>query len=303
MIIMMVILWIVGVLYGGQGQPRKTPGFFQIWTLPRIWVSAVFCLIGLFLLSRYLVTQNLRLFALFIIAFVFGVLYVLPLGSFAKGMSMHPSPFCIIEKPFLFMQSGRAVPIIFLSILTSVLILSIIANKSFCGWVCPIGAMQEIVHRIPFTKKIKLPFRITNGIRMVLFVLFVILVFTVGFSLYAYTNPFEFLHFGWEPLAIGLFAVVIVAALFIFRPFCYLVCPLGLFTWFAEHVSIFRVKLDKGKCTDCKKCIKESPCPTIPAILEGKGSRPDCHSCGRCIEVCPEKALAFRVCRKSDVSH
>ena len=298
LIVLLACLWVVGVVYAAQGQPRKAPGFLEIWKLPRIWVSALFCLAGLLLLARFWVTHRVRLIALVIIAFTFGVLYILPLGSFARGMSMHPSPFCIIEKPFLFMEAGRGVPIIFLSILTSVLILSIIGNKLFCGWVCPIGAVQEIVYRVPFTKKIKMPFRFSNAVRIGLFVLFIILVFAIGFSLYAYTNPFEFLHFGWQPLAIVMFAVVLIAALFIFRPFCYLVCPLGLLTWFAEHISIFRVRLDKEKCTDCKICVKESPCPTIPAILDEKKSRPDCHPCGRCIEVCPEKALAFRTLKK-----
>jgi len=40
--------------------------------------------------------------------------------------------------------------------------------------------------------------------------------------------------------------------------------------------------------------VKKSPCPTVPSILEGKKSRPDCHACGACIEACPENALKFK---------
>jgi polyferredoxin len=91
------------------------------------------------------------------------------------------------------------------------------------------------------------------------------------------------------------FIVTLVAGVFIFRPFCYLVCPLGLVTWVLEHAAITKVKLDRRKCTDCGVCTKLSPCPAVQPILDGRVSRPDCHACGRCIEVCPEKALRFRV--------
>jgi ferredoxin-type protein NapH len=67
-----------------------------------------------------------------------------------------------------------------------------------------------------------------------------------------------------------------------------------LLTWLAEHISILRVRLDKEACTNCMICVKKSPCPTVPSILEGKKSRPDCHACGACIEACPENALKFK---------
>ena len=291
------LIWISMPLWANQGQVRKPPSFFYFWTLPRVWVGALFCVTGLILLVKSWVTHNVRLIFLPVILFVFGIFSALPLGSVTKGMSLHPSPFCIMEKPFLFLQAGRSIPVVFLSLLVSVIVLSILGNKLFCGWVCPVGALQEIVHRIPLPEKfkVKLPFKVTNSIRIGLFFLFLILLFAAGMSLYAYVNPFEFFHFGWQFLAILILAVVLVAALFIFRPFCYLICPLGLVTWIAEHVSLFKIRLNKDKCTKCNICIEKSPCPTIPSILDGKKSRPDCHPCGRCIEVCPEKALKFGI--------
>ena len=197
-------------------------------------------------------------------------------------MSMHPSPLCMIEKPFIFVSMGRAVPIMFLAIIASVIILSILGTKLFCGWVCPIGALQELLHMVPIKKELKgkIPFRLSNGIRIFFFVLFLTFLFAAGFSLYAYTNPFEFFHFGWGALSIIALAVVMIASLFIFRPFCYLLCPLGLVTWLVEHISIFKVRLDKEKCTDCKICITQSPCPTVKSILDDSEVRPDCHPCG-----------------------
>lgn len=272
-------------------------GFFDFWLLPRVWIGAVFCMMGLGFLMKSWITRNVRLLFLTLIFFTFCIVTLLPLGSFAKGMGMHPSPMCIVEKPFVFIQAGRAVPVIFLSLLGSVLLLSIIGNKLFCGWVCFLGALQEIVHRIPLSDKfkVKLPFKLTNGVRIVIFILFIIILFAGERSIYPYINSFEFFHWGFEIIAVIILSLTLIAALFIFRPFCYLICPLGLVTWVFEHIAIFKVKLDKEKCTDCKICLNKTPCPVVPYILEEKKVRPDCHPCGRCIEVCPEKALKYRL--------
>ena len=271
--------------------------FTDVMLLPRVWMSGIFSLAGLLLLLKSRVTRNVRLVFLSLAFFVFGVSFLLPLGKFSEGMGVHPSPICIVAKPFLFLNAGRSVPMVFLAILASVAVLSVVGNKLFCGWACPVGAVQEVCHRIPLPEglKKKLPFGVTNPIRAALFIVAVILALVVGVGLYDYFNPFDFLHWGFQPLVIVVFAVTLVAGAFIFRPFCYLVCPLGLVTWVLEHAAITKVKLDRQKCTSCDVCVKLSPCPAVKPILDGKASRPDCHACGRCIEVCPEKALSFRV--------
>jgi polyferredoxin len=279
---------------GGSG--RRSIGFLDVWALPRVWVGVLFCIAGLVLLSRCLVSRRVRLAALCLAFLFFAVAAVLPLGAFSRGMGLHPSPVCIITRPFQFLAAGRGVPLVFLALLVFVAAFTVVGNKLFCGWVCPVGAVQEAFHRLPMARrrKVKLPFRVTNVVRAVLFAAFLAVVFTTGLSLYDYFNPFEFLHWGFEAAAIVAMAVVLAASVFIFRPFCYLVCPVGLFTWLLERVSLVRVKLDKPRCNSCNTCVLLSPCPAVPAILAGRTFRPDCHACGRCIEVCPEKALGFR---------
>jgi polyferredoxin len=276
---------------------KKSPGFFAYWTLPRVWMAALVGLIGLVLLMRAKVSQTVRLISQVVIFILFSVVTLLPLGSFAKGMGLHPSPLCTIEKPFLFIQAGRSVPIMFWSLLIFIGLMTIVGNKLFCGWNCPIGALQEILHRIPLSRKlkIKLPFKVTNFIRTVVFIVFVGLVFSIGLSIYEYVNPFEFLHWTLTAAVLPAFLLTFLAALFIYRPFCYLICPLGLYTWLLEHLSVVRIKLNKAACTHCNICVVKSPCPAVPAILAEKRIRPDCHACGRCIEICPEKALEFRL--------
>ncbi|HID39040.1 MAG TPA: 4Fe-4S binding protein, partial [Calditrichaeota bacterium] len=250
-ILSITALLIINTMLWAQAEGAKRAlGFFDVWLLSRVWVGAIFCLIGLVLLVKSRVTQKLRFFFLALMFSVFAILPVLPLGKFAQGLGVHPSPVCTITNPFLFINAGKAVPVIFLSILTSMLILTVIGNKLFCGWVCPIGALQEIFHRIPLPNKfkIKLPFKITNSIRIVIFILFIIITFTAGISIYEYFNPFEFLHWGFESLAIAVIIITFIASLFLFRPFCYLVCPFGLLSWIFEHFSIIKIRVNKNLC-------------------------------------------------------
>jgi polyferredoxin len=88
--------------------------------------------------------------------------------------------------------------------------------------------------------------------------------------------------------------VTVIVALFMFRPFCYLLCPIGLYTWVLEHISLTRMRLKKDDCTMCDVCVKNTNCPAVPAILAEKKSRPDCHACGECMNVCPKNALEWR---------
>jgi polyferredoxin len=291
------LLVFASAVWAQEGDSGETMGFFDVWLLSRVWVSAVFCLIGLALLVKAWVSHRVRLLLLPVIFFVFGVLWVFPLGWFSWGLGPHPSPLCATTKPFLFADAGYSVPVVFFAILAAFAILSVVGNKLFCGWVCPIGALQELCFRIPLPLrlKVKLSFRATNVIRTVLFVAFLAIVIFAGVSIYDYANPFEMLHWSYELGALIALVITLAAGVFMFRPFCYLICPLGLMTWVLEHVSLVRVKIDQDACTDCDICLEESPCPTVPSILDGRRSRPDCHACGRCVESCPEGALKFRL--------
>ncbi len=290
-----LVLLCMATTIWAAGGGRRSMGVFDVLLLPRVWVSVIFCLTGMGLLMKSWIHRNLRLIILGAIFFFFGILPTLPLGRFATGMGLHPSPVCAITKPFLFLNGGWQVPVIFLTILAFISVFSIIGNKLFCGWACPIGAIQELFNHIPLPKKFKimLPFRITNPIRIAIFIAFITLVFTIGISIYDYFNPFHFLHWRFEALAIVVLLVTLAASVFIFRPFCYVVCPIGLFTWLLEHFSLVKVKVNRHICKDCNLCIKKSSCPAVQSILDEKRFHPDCFACGRCIGVCPEKALGF----------
>ncbi len=292
----LVLLFLASLLLADEdGDHRPLLGFWGIMAYPRYWMSLVFGLLGFILLQKVRLTKNLRLLFLPIIFFIFSLVELLPLGVFAQRMGLHPSPVCTVSKPFLFFVEGKVIPLAFWVSLLVIAALTLLGNKLFCGWVCPVGALQELIHRIPLPKRFKLevPFRVANSIRIVIFALFILFVFTMGIEIYEYFNPFEVFHWDLEAAGLVILGAVMLVALFMWRPFCYIVCPLGLITWVLEQFSLFRVRIEPGICTDCDRCIRDNPCLAMRAIVKGSRVRPDCFACGLCIESCPKKGLRY----------
>jgi polyferredoxin len=274
----------------------RTVGFWDAWKLPKVWIAAVVAGIGLILLMAGKVTKRVRLMIMGLAFFLWGVAPALPLGDFARGMGLHPSPMCLIGRPIQFLVLGREVPIVFVSLVVFVALLSVIGTKLFCGWTCPIGALQELTHAVPLPgkRRIRVPFAVSNTVRIVVFSGFIGVLFGFRYYIYDAMNPFHFLHWDFDTFSLVIVGVVVIAGLLLYRPFCYFLCPLGLLSWPLEQVALTRIRLDKSKCTDCRRCVKEGPCPAVDPILRGKRIRPDCHACGECVRICPEGALSFK---------
>jgi len=255
-------------------------------------LGGISALAGLILLRTTKINRNIRTLLMCVVFVLFGVLVIM----------RQPSPLEAVVDPITALATGGTITLKKATMLVFIGGLSVIGAKLFCGWVCPFGALQEIINRIPeqapFGKKIKLPFKISNGIRISIFIISLVMVITIGIDIYTYQgilNPFELFDWHFELVLAVLVGAVAIASVFVYRPFCHLVCPVGLLTWLLEYLSIFRVRLNQGRCNDCKRCIRESPCPSVKAIVDGDKLRPDCFACGVCIDACPTNALAFEI--------
>lgn len=85
----------------------------------------------------------------------------------------------------------------------------------------------------------------------------------------------------------------LVVSFVMYRPFCQLTCPFGFVSWFAERVSLTRVRVDHAKCTQCGACVRACPTTATQGLVDGKVFSADCFSCGRCLNVCPEDAIGY----------
>ncbi len=180
--------------------------------------------------------------------------------------------------------------------------LAIIGNKLICGWACPFGAIQELVYSLPILRKLKrwkLPFWLSNTIRGALFIAMLVLLFGIvggrkGFVVYHALNPFNLFDLDFDEWVVLVTIIVSIAlALFVYRPFCFVICPFGFLSWLAERLSLARVRIDRANCTKCGACIKACPSQAAMGIVEGRRFPADCTSCARCLNACPQDAIRY----------
>jgi len=186
------------------------------------------------------------------------------------------------------------------------LLLAFIANKVVCGWACPFGALEELIYSLPFfkkAKKIKLPFWITNTVRGLLFLVFLLLMWGLlfapkGFVIFHYLNPFNMFDIFRGPIETTVIVVAIVVYLivsfFFYRPFCRFICPFGFLSWIVERVSLSKIKIDRKACIDCRACVNACPLTAAKDRLDKSALPADCFACMKCLRVCPTDAIDWK---------
>ena len=190
--------------------------------------------------------------------------------------------------------------------------LGVMFGRLICGFFCPFGWFQDLLHKIP-TRKFS-----TKRLKYLRYLKYVILVVCVCVLPVLITNasgmgaPFFCKYVcpqgvleGAIPLAIAnesirgalgtLFsrkAVILVAfvglGIFFYRPFCKWICPLGAFYSLFNRVSIYHYQLDKEKCISCGKCSRACK---MDVDITQKTNHAECIRCGECIESCPASAI------------
>ena len=190
-----------------------------------------------------------------------------------------------------------------------------ILGRLVCGFLCPFGLIQDLLHKIPFFKKIR-TFRgdkLLRKLKYVIFLVFVILLPLFLTDLMGQGAPYFCKLIcpagtleGGLPLvlltkamrgAIGwlyiwkntILIATIVLSILIYRPFCKYICPLGAFYSIFNKVSLFRYRIDGDKCVHCGKCAKVCQMNVDPVKTPNS---PECIRCGRCRQACPKDAIS-----------
>jgi len=232
--------------------------------------------------------------------YIFSLFLSVIIAGFFLGKS--PNPMEGLVKVFKSMIGLYPDPMVKVAAFGFFIMLAVIGNKMICGWACPFGALQELFYSLPILRRIKqkkLPFILTNTIRAGLFFIMLLFMFGImggrkGFIIYHYINPFNLFNLDFESVSILLTIIIALGGAFIiYRPFCQLICPFGFISWITERFSIFRVRIDHKKCTQCGACVKKCPLEAAKGKVESKKMPADCFSCARCLNVCPVDAIKY----------
>lgn len=193
-----------------------------------------------------------------------------------------------------------------------------LTGRFVCGWLCPFGLIQDLLHKIPFPKKIGIfpGDRFLRKLKYVIFLVFVILMPMFIVDLLGQGAPYFCKLIcpagtleGGLPLvllnkgmrgAIGwlyawknvLLVVILVLSVIIYRPFCKYICPLGAVYSLFQPISVFRYRVDQELCTHCGACAKACKMQVDPVKSP---NHPECIRCGQCKKVCPTGALDYNV--------
>jgi NosR/NirI family nitrous oxide reductase transcriptional regulator len=284
-------------IFEGTIESLKLTPWMQIWA--REWASiAVFAMFLLLLILMMIfkdrITKNRKV--LNIVAYV-----ILPFSFIYVGLVLKAQPTTtnivilvngLKERSFplgLYMME----PYIFLSFLFIILTIPLWGRGVFCGWLCPYGAMIELLNKlyVRFFPKFRLSLP-GNVHWKLIYLKYIIFAIILGVSFYnfmlsvhlAEVEPFKTfvleLHRQWY--FVLYFILITAGSIIIYRAYCRYLCPLGAALNIPSFIKLIPlIKLKRhGMCGRCKICGRE--CGYQAITPEGKVKVTECLDCLEC---------------------
>jgi ferredoxin/Na+-translocating ferredoxin:NAD+ oxidoreductase RnfG subunit len=177
---------------------------------------------------------------------------------------------------------ARDLPLLLLVSFT--LITTLVWGRVFCGFLCPFGALQDVIDRVvPKRFKRPLPAAVHARAKWVKYGVLAVIVLPAlagsRVSLYQYFEPFGTVFFRSPSLLLwGIALAFLGASVVIPRFYCRYACPLGAALGVLSFVSLRRIARVE-QCTLCTVC--EQKCPT-GAITREAIDFPECVRCNVC---------------------
>lgn len=179
-------------------------------------------------------------------------------------------------------------------------VLTIFRGRIFCGWMCPIGAIQELLKAESINRELApATDKMLRKLKYLLLIVFSLATLWAGINYWSHFEPFKSLfNFSGTTISIILLVIVLAWSIVLGRPFCRYFCPLGAILALTSRFSLTKIIPDSSKCVHCGICVKSRCCPTsaIEMNVQDQDSLPvvdaaECIRCGKCINICPRKAL------------
>lgn len=188
-------------------------------------------------------------------------------------------------------------------------------GRLVCGWLCPFGLFQDLLHKLPFPKKWKTfrGDRLLRKLKYIILLVFVILMPLFLVDLLGQGAPYFCKLIcpagtleGGIPLVLlnqamrgtlgwlytwkmTILIITILLSVVIYRPFCKYICPLGGIYSIFNRISLFRYQVDADSCIHCGICAKNCDMGCDP-VQNANAS--ECIRCGKCKKMCPVNAIS-----------
>ena len=203
-------------------------------------------------------------------------------------------------------------------VLGILLLFGVTLGRTVCGWLCPLGLIQELLHKIPTPKLRKGPVtRALSWLKYVVLVVFVVAIplwyglrydvplpafckyicpaGTLEGAVGHLANPANASYYGMlGVLFTRKFVVMLViglACVFCYRSFCRFLCPLGAIYGLFNRFNLIGAAVDPGRCNRCGACVRH-----CGMDVRRVGDR-ECIQCGRCMDVCAQGAISLKAGR------
>ena len=197
-----------------------------------------------------------------------------------------------------------------------IMLFGLIFGRFICGFLCPFGFLQDILYKIK-SKKVKINKKLDKKMRYIKYIIaivFVILLPTFFVNRFNMASPYFckyicpagtlgggipliFMNSNLQKVVGGLFTwklfiliLIIVLSVFISRPFCKYICPLGAFYGLFNKFSLYQLDIDKKKCIECLMCEKSCPMDINPV---NEINSAECIKCGQCASKCPQNCISI----------
>ena len=194
------------------------------------------------------------------------------------------------------------------------ILLGVLLGRFICGFLCPFGWLQELLHKIPGKKLSTKKLKPLTYLKYAILLLAVVLLPAIVVNDLGMGDPFFCKYIcpqgvleGAIPLAavnegirsalgslfnwkLAILIVVVVLSILFYRPFCKWICPLGAFYALMNKVSLLGIKVDEHKCVSCGKCARVCK---MDVDVTKTPNHTECIRCGKCITACPTDAIKF----------
>lgn len=192
------------------------------------------------------------------------------------------------------------------------LAVGVLLGRAVCGYLCPFGLIQELIHKLP-TPKFKLP-KVFLYVKYVILAVFVLLLPVVATNYMGMGKP-AFCQYicpagtleGGIPLLsthpelaetigslfslkMAILVLTLAGCVVVYRFFCKAMCPLGAIYGLLNKISIYGLHVDRQQCIYCGMC--ENVCKMDVDPVKAPDSA-ECIRCGACADVCPKGAISL----------